>query len=157
MYNSLPYLFFKNLRTIFNESLAKVRWQLVTLLFPSSVVVTQQTLTLLLQVRFLSRVPNKSTLCNLKCGHRTSKGVVAVIVCFYLVTMFKENDMKRSKLQCRSRLPYGLGLARKINLIRQPTRGVMVTYMTLNHRVLSSNLSEWTIWGYNLTAKVAGF
>ena len=29
--------------------------------------------------------PYKNTLSNLECGHRASRGVVAVLVCFYMV------------------------------------------------------------------------
>ena len=79
------------------------------------------------------------------------------VMCFCLVTMFKGERHESDETLVSLRAPVWSELARKIKIIRTTTHGVMVTYMTLNHRVLSSNLSEWTIWGYNLTAKVAGF
>ena len=38
--------------------------------------------------RYPLRPPYKNTLSNLECGHRTSKGVVAVLVCFYMARSY---------------------------------------------------------------------
>ena len=65
--------------------------------------------------------------------------------------------MKRGKRQCHPSTLYGLGWHDKDNLYDPSLRDVKAAERTLNPTSVSSTLTGGTIWGYNLTAKVAGF
>ena len=65
--------------------------------------------------------------------------------------------MKRGKLQCHPRPPYGPGWHVKENIYDPSLRGAMVAQRTLNPLVGSSSLPGGTIWGYNSKVEQSAF